>query len=397
MRKKKKLLIIVGVVVLVLIIVLLNLKRDKGGKKVDAVVAIKENIISKVRTEGTLKALNQVQIGSDVMGRIVKIKVKEGDRVHKGDVLCIIDQSTYIARLKRAQASLNLAQAKLAKAEEDLRRGEELFQNQLISKERYEEIKLNYEMAKAEFESARESYNEAKENYNKTIITSPADGEVVQLNKEEGEMAVMGTINTPGSVIMTIAERSKMFVKALVDETEVIKIEPDQPVAVTVDAHPDTTFEGKVTRIGGIPYQSAYGTEEAINFPIEVEILGTPEKLYPGMSATCEITIGVKDSVIVIPFPALGRKKIKEKEQDIVLIAKEREVKETPVKLGLTGEKGVEIIDGVSLGDTVLTGPYKTLRKLKDGDKVTVKIKEKPEAEEKKGKPGPQVKVRVHR
>lgn len=376
MFKKKKLLIIVGAVVLVLIIVLLNLKRGRSVSKTDAVVAKKDNIISNVRAEGTLKALNQVQIGSDVMGRIVKIKVEEGDKIRKGDTLCIIDQSTYVARLRQAKSSLILAQAKIAKAKEDLRRSEELFKNHLISEEQYEKEKLNYEMAKAEAELSHEYYNEARENYNKTIITSPADGEVLQINKEEGEMVVMGTISTPGSVIMTIAERSKMFVKALVDETEVIKIDPGQPAVITIDALSDTTFEGEVTRIGGIPEKTGYGLEEAINFPIEVEIMGTHKKLYPGMSATCEITVDIKDSVVVIPYPAVGRKKIEGDERDVVLLVKEKRVKVTPVKLGLTGEKGVEIVDGVAVGDTVLTGPYKILRSLKDGDKADVKIRE---------------------
>ncbi len=376
MFKKKKLLIIVGAVVLVLIIVLLNSKRGRSVSKTDAIVAKKDNIISNVRAEGILKALNQVQIGSDVMGRIVKIKVEEGDKIRKGDTLCIIDQSTYVARLRQAKSSLILAQAKIAKAKEDLRRSEELFKNHLISEEQYEKEKLNYEMAKAEAELSHEYYNEARENYNKTIITSPADGEVLQINKEEGEMVVMGTISTPGSVIMTIAERSKMFVKALVDETEVIKIDPGQPAVITIDALSDTTFEGEVTRIGGIPEKTGYGLEEAINFPIEVEIMGTHEKLYPGMSATCEITVDVKDSVVVIPYPAVGRKKIEGDERDVVLLVKGKRVKVTPVKLGLTGEKGVEIVDGVAVGDTVLTGPYKILRSLKDGDKADVKIKE---------------------
>lgn len=393
--RKKKIFIAIGVVVPILIIVLFSLTKREPSEKVEAIVAKKDNIISKVRAEGTLKALNQVQIGSDVMGRIVKLKVKEGDRVRKGDVLCIIDQSIYIARLKRAEVSLSLAQAKLTKAENDLTRSKELFDHQLISKERYEDAKLNYAVAKVEAEVFKEAYNEAKENFNKTVLTSPVDGEVVQLNKEEGEMVVMGTMSTPGSVIMTLAERSKMFVTALVDETEVIKIEPDQPTIIKVDALPDTTFKGKVTRIGGIPETSGLGTEEAINFPIEVEIMGTQKKLYPGMSATCEITIGMRDSVIIIPYPALGRQKVGAKEQDVVFIAKGGIASQIPVKLGLIGEKGVEIREGVNLSDTVLIGPYKTLRKLKTNDKVEVKIKQEPNLESKRDKKRAKVKIRA--
>jgi HlyD family secretion protein len=223
----------------------------------------------------------------------------------------------------------------------------------------------------------------------KTVITSPVAGEVIQRNKEKGEMAITGTINTPGSVIMTIADRSRMFVKALVDETEIVRVALNQPVSVTIDAFPDTVFQGKVVKIGGLPTTSTFGAEEAVNFPIEVEISGVPENLYPGMSASCEITVGVRDSVIVIPYMALGNKKIKGKEQDIVILAEDSRANLIPVKLGLTGEKGLEIKSGISPKDTVLTGPYKVLRELKDGEKVKVKIKseferQKPERKIKK-------------
>ncbi len=383
MLKRKKMFIIIGVAVLFIIIVIANLKRDGGGKGVNATIAKRSNIVSRVRADGTLKALNQVQIGSDVMGRIVEIRVNEGKRIHKGDVLCIIEQSTYLARFNQAKASLNLAKARMNKAEEDLKHTEELFTNKLISREEYEREKLAYETVKAEYVAALESYNEAMENYNRTIITSPVDGEVVQINKEEGEMAIVGTINTPGSIIMTIAERSKMFVKALVDEIEIVKIEAGQPVTIKIDAFPDTIFNGNVTKIGGIPEKDVYSSDEAVNFPIEVEISGSPERLYPGMSASCEITVDVKDSVVVIPYTALGRKKIKDTETDIVFLADGRKARIVSVKLGITGEKGIEIQEGIGEGDTVLIGPYKTLRKLKDGDRIEVRFEKIPEKEKK--------------
>lgn len=376
MGKKKKLFIIIGIVILVVIILVMSLARKERGKKVTAQIARREDIVSKVNAEGILRASNQVQIGSDVMGRLVEIKVNEGDRVKKGDVLCIIEQNTYLARLNQAKASLDFLRTKLSKAEEDLMRSKELFESKLISREQHEQQRLSYEMAKADADAALEAYNEAKENYNKTVIRSPVSGEVVQINKEEGEMVVMGTISTPGSVIMTIAERSKMMVKALIDETEIVKIEPEQHALIEVDALSDTTFDGKVTRIGGIPESSVYSYEEAVNFPIEIEIEGSPVRLYPGMSASCEITVGVRDSVVVIPYTSLGRKTVEGKECDVVFVTNGRNAKLVPVKVGMTGKNGIEIIDGVSDGDTVLTGPYKTLRELEDGDLVEVEVKQ---------------------
>ncbi len=375
MSKKRRRFIIIGVVVLLVIIVLLNMKRGEPAIKVSASVVKMDNIISEVRAEGILTALNQAQIGSDVMGRITDIRVKEGDKIRMGDTLCIIDQSTHIVRLRRAKASLTLAQAKLTKAEEDLRRTDELFKAQLISKEQYEREKLSYEMAKAEFQLAIESYNEAGENFNKTIITSPTDGEVLQINREEGEMVVMGRIGTPGSVIMTIADRSEMFVESLVDETEVMKIRAGQPALIMVSALPNTTFEGRVTRIAGIPETMGAGMTDAINFSVTVEIVEVDERLFPGMSATCEITVDSKDSVVIIPYPALGRKRIEGEERDVALVYREGKVDLTPIKLGLTGEDGAEIIDGLSVGDTILTGPHKILGKLEDGDRVQIDLK----------------------
>ncbi len=395
MRKKKKLFISIGIIVIVILVVMFNVGKSKGRVEVSAAIVKKGSIISHIRADGTLKGLNQVDIGGEVMGKIVKMRVKEGDRVYKGDILCIIDQSTYKSRENRAVAAFQLSKSKLTKTEADLGRTKELYKSGLVSEENYESAKLKYEVALAEVKSNKESYNEAKAVVEKTIIRSPVAGEVIQRNKEEGEMAITGTVNTPGSVIMTIAERSTMFVRALIDETEIVKVELGYSTTVTIDAFQDTVFNGKVVKIGGLPIKS--GTEETVNFPIEVEISETPEKLYPGMSASCEIRVGCKDSVIVIPYMSLGTRKIKGKEEDIVILSKKGKAEIVTVKLGLTGEKGVEVIEGISLGDTILTGPYKKLRELKDGDKIEAKIKAKqgPESKNKRGKRKGKISARV--
>ncbi|MDD5528702.1 MAG: efflux RND transporter periplasmic adaptor subunit [bacterium] len=384
MGKNKKIFIAIGAVVFIALIVILNLKRENSAEAVEIIVAKKESISSTVRADGTLKGLNQVEVGSDVTGKIVDMRVKEGDKVNKGDVLCIIDPSTYSSRVKRVYSVLKLSQAKLAKGELDFNRSTVLFESTLISKENYETAKLNYEAILSEVKSNEEVYNEEKSLLDKTTITSPVTGEIVQRNKEEGEMIIAGGMNSPDLVVMTIADRSKMSVKALVDETDIINIAVNQPVKVTVDAFPDTIFDGQVVKIGGMPEKSNFGTEQAINFPIEIEITGTSNRLYPGMSATCEITIGKEDSVIVIPYMALGKKKIKEEEKDIVILLKGNKAKTSIVKIGLTGKDGVEIKEGISLNDSVLTAPYKTLRKLKDGDRIKVSTKKKDKKEKEK-------------
>ena len=165
MRMKKKIFIIAGIIILVLVVVLVGGSKRKHIPQVEITVAKKGNIVSKVTADGTLKALNQVDIGSDVMGKIIKIKVKEGDRVHKEDVLCIIGQSMYSSRLKRAKSSLKLSKLRFTKAKTELERSTTLFENKLISKEKYEDAKLNSDVVTSELESNLEFYNEAEENF----------------------------------------------------------------------------------------------------------------------------------------------------------------------------------------------------------------------------------------
>lgn len=383
---KKKVIIGAGIVLFIAIVVILNLKRGEEKKSVEAEVVKADSIVSRVRVEGTLKAENQVGIGSDVLGRLTKILVKEGDRVEKGTLLCTIDPRTYDARLAQARAQLRASQSRLAKAELDVGRYSQLLEEKLVSEEEYEGIRTQYDIYKAQVETEEFAVREARENLNKTTLRSPIAGEIVSLNKEEGEMVVMGTIGTPGSVIMIIAERSKMFVRAMVDETEIVRVEVGQEAEVEVDAFPDTTFSGHVARIGGMPVMDASASDQAVSFPVEVALEPGVTKLYPGMSATCNIIVAKKDSVLLVPYSSLGRREVEDEEKDILFTVESGVAKLKPVKIGVTGDKEAEIEEGLSLGDTVLVGPYKTLRELKDGDRVKVELKKDKDKDKEKDK-----------
>ncbi|HHF57828.1 MAG TPA: HlyD family efflux transporter periplasmic adaptor subunit, partial [candidate division WOR-3 bacterium] len=197
--------------------------------------------------------------------------------------------------------------------------------------------------------------------------------EVVGVNKEEGEMAVVGTINTPGSVIMTIADLSKMMVKAYIDESEVVKIKKGNKARIKIDAYPGKVFTGKVISVGGIPQQST-GQEYGISYPVEILINDTAY-LLPGMSASCEIITGESSNALRVPIVALGKEKGSNK--DYCFVVKSRVAKKRYVKTGIEGEVYIEALGGVEEGDTVITGPFEIQRKLKDGDRVSVTLKEK--------------------
>lgn len=379
---KKKVIAGAVVVILIIVIVVLNMKTGRHGQNVEVQVVEVDSIVSWVRVEGLLRAQDQVEIGTEVMGRIIEIAVREGDKVKKGDLLCRIDPSTYKAKLSQARAQMRISESKLQKAELDVERYTSLLEEKLISTEEFERIKTEHEILKAQVETGRFAVSEALENFNKTTLRSPVEGEVVGLNMEEGETVVMGIIGTPGSVIMTIADRREMMVRAIVDETEIVKVAKGQKATVEVDAFPDTTFDGEVIRIGGMPVTDYGASEQAVNFPVEVAVEGSDTGLFPGMTATCNIIVAKKDSAVVIPYGALGRRKVEEEERDVVFLAQDGKAKMVPVEIGVTGDKEAEIEKGVSPGDTLVVGPYKALRELKDGDGVEVKLEQKKEEEE---------------
>ncbi len=373
----KKILATLGVIGVLAIFVALNLRTKGERPKVWVDVVKRGQIRSTVKAEGVVKAKNQVRIGSDVMGRILEIRVEEGDTVRRGDTLCLIDPSTYLAQVRQAQARLEQDLARLEKAQKDYRRAQELFADSLIPPSTLEEAKTAYATLQAQIRVDSSLLEEARSTYAKTVITSPIDGVVLGVHKEVGEMVVVGTINTPGSVIMDIADLSRLEVEASVDETEVVKIHPGQKVRVKVDAYPDTVFQGVVRRLSGIPTSSVQvggGSLQGVSYPILIEVLGHPN-LYPGMTASCEIITGEKDSALILPFTALGKRTVQGKPRDVVFRVRGDQVEMVPVTLGLMGIRVVEVLDGVSEGDTIAVGPHTVLSKLQDGEKVTLEWK----------------------
>lgn len=365
--------VLIGVFILLLIglMVYLSLKVRKTSKEIEVQVVKIGSLTSSVRAEGVIRAKNQVKIGADVMGRILKMFVEVGDTVDKGDTLCIIDPSTWLARIKQARAKLMQDLAQLEKSESDYRRTLRLFEEGLASQSQLDRVKSAYLAMKAQVNVDSSLLDEALSSYSKTIITSPIHGVVLGVHKEVGEMVVVGTISTPGSVIMDIADLSELEVRANVDETEVVKIKPGQKTKIQVDAYPDTTFLGIVRRISGIPTSTMPLAQETqgVSYPILIEIQGKPD-LFPGMTANCDIIVGERDSVTVIPFTSVGKRELDGTPKDIVFVVKGGIVKVTPVKLGLTGIKDAEVIEGIEIGDTIAVGPHEVLRKLEDGERV---------------------------
>jgi HlyD family secretion protein len=360
---KKKFLFIIGGVVIVIIVVILNLVQGDKGKEVEVKIIGKGDIISEVTASGELRAKAQVDISSETIGRIKRIFFQEGDHVKKGTLLIELNDV-------QVKASKKLAQAQLAQAKQDLVRAEKLFEKDLISKESYEKILLSHEATRAQYEQALDAYR-------KTKIYAPISGKIMKINVEEGETAVMGTMNYQGTVLMTIADMSMMIAVVTIDETDVPTVSLGQEVEVIADALPDSIYSGNVTKVGLMPITSQLTTEKVTDFEVEIELDEFSPLLRPGMNVKTEIITNEKSDVLIVPIQASGRRKIEEKTTETVFKVEGNSAVLKEIVTGASSDTDIEIISGVEQGDTIIIGPYRVLSKLKDGQQVQFKIEEK--------------------
>ncbi len=349
--------IVVGVFALFAIFIALNRKKPASGIKCETKRVAYGSILSKVSATGTLRAVNQVNLQAQVMGVVKRLRVKEGDRVRRGDTLLELDRQSFAAQLVLTRAQFISTKLKHA-------RNESLYQRGLISAEQFEASKAAYESAEAQFLQAQDQFN-------KTVICSPISGRVTQVNIKEGETVIIGTMNYPGTVLMVVADLSKMQALVEVDETDLLAVKIGQEAIVRVDALPDTTFPGKVTKIGYMPVTKSVATEQtATNFEVEVTLDSTAPELRPGMTVHTEIITAQLDSVLVVPIQAVGRRTIKGRERETVFLVKEGRAVLTPIRTGNSSDTDVEVIEGLNPDDEVIVGPYKVLTKLTDGARV---------------------------
>jgi HlyD family secretion protein len=355
--KAKKIALIIGVILLLGAIVGFTVNQSqKNVVTVQTGKVVTQDISSQVTASGQIKPKTLVNVGANAMGRIVRLFVKEGDKVKKGQILAQLEnvQSSADVEMTRAtlssaqtdavaaEAALNTAQAQLrsstadfSRAKLDYERAQGLFKDQLISKADFDTKKAAYEVAdavhaqdvarvaqaRANVDSAHGRVGQARAQLtrmsdilSKTTYAAPFDGTVTNLPVHEGETVVMGIQNAPGSTLMTVANMGVITAEVQVDETDIVNVKIDQPAEVTIDAIPNQTFKGKVSEIGdnaiirstGVSTsQSLAGSQEAKDFKVVITLIDPPANLRPGLSATAKITTGTAHNVLAIPIQAL--------------------------------------------------------------------------------------------
>ncbi len=427
MKKKKKILIFGGIALAIVLIIVINLSTS-GEKtfKVQAEKVNRKDITSLVTANGKIEPKTSVKISAYVPAKIVSLPVKEGDRVRKGQVLVVLDQTRYQAAVDQARAALSNSQAQLRLEKANLEqtqlvyeRIKQLYEKNLTSQQEYDQARTNYNVAKARYEASEHSVaqnlaflEQAEDDLSKTIITSPINGLLTELNAEVGEIVLIGTMNNPGTVIMTISDLSEIEAKVEVDETDVALVRLGQEAKIKVDAFPDTTFKGKVSEVGNTGKVTGLGTQDqVINFMVKILLLDKVPGIKPGMSTTVDVITDERFNVLNVPIQAVvlraeeKEKKNpktddksealadvkseqkpeqiskKKKEQEGVFMIKERKAVFVPVKTGVADQQNIEIISGLNEKDEIITGSYKILRTLKHGDPVKVEKKITPKEE----------------
>ncbi|MBN1895074.1 efflux RND transporter periplasmic adaptor subunit [bacterium] len=419
--KKKNLFIAIGIVAVLAIIIIANLK--KGGQKtvVQTEKVVRGTITETVSGSARIQPEIQVKISAKVSGQIVRLGVEEGDRVTKGQFLVQLDEEFYRAAVEQAESGLKYAKAAYEKAKSEYERYQKLFDGNLASQSELDIYRSSYQQASANVEQGDAQLKQARDNLSKTIIYSPMDGVVSQLNKKLGEMA-MGS-NFTLDVIMTVADLSRMQAEAEIDENDVVNVTLNDSSRVSVDAFPDTTFFGQVREIANTGTTLGAGTQNEItNFLVKVAMVEKPASLRPGMSATVDIITENKDKALKVPIQcvttrspvkpedkekAAGKKKEKSSDQEkeepsadslktdeakkkeekpikVVFVVKDGVAHQVPVETGISSDTEWELKSGPEEGDEVVSGSFRILsRQLKDGDLVKVDNSVKKSAENK--------------
>ncbi len=357
MKTWKKVLIAVGAALVLVIIVSVTVYQSrKNVVTVQTGKVQKQNLASVVSASGEIKPKTYANIGANAFGRIVKLHVREGDRVHKGQLLAQLenvqsladvnatrasvqasqtDAIAAAAALKTSLADLNRAKSDAVHAKLDWDRAQGLYNAALIAKQDYDVKKAAWEsadaglaqaearvaQAEAQKDSADQHITQNRANLTrvadvlqKTTYEAPFDGVITNLPVREGETVVMGIQNSPGSTLMTIADMSVITSEVKVDETDIVNVHLGQPADVTIDAIPHKVFHGMVSEIGdnaivrstGVATsQSTSTSEEAKDFKVVVTLTDPPSDLRPGLSSTAKITTATRSSVLSIPIQAL--------------------------------------------------------------------------------------------
>jgi HlyD family secretion protein len=411
-------------------------KRDKGLVVTTDFIRARD-LEAVVSASGKIQPKRLVNISAETAGRVVELAVNEGDRITKGQFLLQIDPKSLRTRVEGNAAALQSAEGSLSQlrqavetarvqmeqAQQNLTRQRNLWAQQLTTRESLEKAENDLRSAQSALQERekqvtsqgsrisqeRATLDSARYDLTKVRMESPIDGIVTRRNIQQGETAVIGTMNNAGTVLLQLADMSVIQAEVEVDETNIPHVQLGQIAKITIDAIPDRTFKGHVSEIGNSPIQAAAGATatQATNFKVVVMLDEPVPEVRPGFTATADITTATRKDVVAVPIPAVAVRElvydangqiVKEprtdkrrrtavetvaaaaelkpgqtrKEVEGVFLVRDARAEFLPIKMGIAGDKYFEVLGGLTSGDQVITGPYNSVRTMADGDSVKV-------------------------
>lgn len=428
---RKKILIAGAVVVALAAIAFASFRfRKVDGVTVTTEALQKRNLESIVSASGKIQPKTLVNISADTMGRVTGLAVNEGDRVTRGQFLLEIDPRNLRSRVESGEASLRASSSQLEQmrlslenaklslqlARDNYARQQELWKGGLTTREALERAENEFKSQEANLRvheqdlktqqlriaQERATLSSAQYDLSKVRLESPINGIVTRRNIEEGETAVTGTMNNPGTVLLVVADMSVIEAEVEVDETDIPTVSFGQTAKVTIDAIPGRTFMARVTEIGNSPIQATGQQAQATNFKVVLTLEGEIPDVRPGFTCSAEITTATRTDAVAVPIqattvrevivdekgeivrtpavqgegrrPAGGARELEpgqaRKELEGVFQVVDGKVMFQPVKTGIAGDKYFEVLSGLKAGDVVVTGPFSSVRELRDGGAV---------------------------
>jgi HlyD family secretion protein len=423
-------------------------------------LALRGDLLAVVTASGEIKPRNYINLGANAQGPITEVLVKEGDHVRKGQVVARIEHiqpraeldaqraavASAVADANASEASLKVqdqaiatAQATLERSKSDVElakanfeRYDQLYKNQLIARQEYEQYRANFNAAQAGIGESAARLEQAKQQRAQMLsqlsslqrritqaeagqtrvadilakfdVIAPIDGVVTNLPVRQGETVVPGIQNSAASTVMTIADMSLITAEVKADETDIVSVHVGQEATVTIDAIPNRVFHGRVTEIGNTAIlrssglaasQSATSSQEAKDFKVVVALDDPPDEIRPGLSCTAKITTATRKDVVSIPIQALTVRTPTELEQEPsdatapgkrasreewqgVFVVKEGLAEFRRLETGITGASEIEVTKGLEANEQIVTGSYKIIRTLRNRARILVDNKPKP-------------------
>jgi len=385
--------------------------REEAPVQVTLAEATLGDLRHVVEANGKIEAEVEVKISAEVSGRIADLTVREGDTVRSNQLLLQLDLAIFEADLRSTQArvqrlkeSILVSEADVEKAQRDFERFKQLYAKQVVARSEYDDAATLYKkekarlnMTKQELVEAESAFSKAKEDLRKATIRSPLSGVISQLSAKQGEVVLVGTMNNPGTVIMTLSDPNRLVVRARIDESRVTLVQPGQKALVHLQSESPVKFAGivkhvspkgsKVTSLGG----TASNNSESTTFEVLIQIDSPPPQARMEMSANVEILVAEHEKVLTIPSQAVLLRRLRDLPRSLRSLAEKEPLKGIGardsarafyqvlfveagglascrlVKTGI-GEHGrVEVLEGLRSGERVVAGPYRSFEKLKDG------------------------------